>query len=184
MPDFADIKRRFSIEKTAQLLGLVLKPASGGFRGPCPACKSGGERALAITPSRAGFYCFASKEHGDCIQLVAHIKGIEIKAAADWLDGTNREPKTGPVRRDGGTVSGFAELDYLEGDHPAVAAIGFAPEVIERLRLGYAPKGVLRGTVAIPLRDETGELLGYIGVEDCKLPPSLTTNVVPIPKRA
>ena len=54
MADFQDIKRRFPIEKTAELLGLTLKPASGGLRGPCPACERGGERALAITPVNAG----------------------------------------------------------------------------------------------------------------------------------
>jgi len=66
----------------------------------------------------------------------------------------------------------FCKLIYLEPDHPAVEAIGLSSEDAERIGAGYAPRGILKGTVAIPVRDESGKLLGYIGAIDVKLPPS------------
>ena len=35
----------------------------------------------------------------------------------------------------------------------------------------YAPRGTLRGTVAVPIRTKDGMLVGYIGITEAKLPP-------------
>jgi DNA primase len=75
-------------------------------------------------------------------------------------------------------------LSYLEADHPAVEAVGFDLEVAKSLGVGYAGKGIMRGTVAIPIRDEHGQLLGYIGVQEARLPPSFTGKVIQFPKTA
>jgi len=40
----------------------------------------------------------------------------------------------------------------------------------------------MRGTVAVPMRDKNGTLLGYIGISEAKLPADFTTNVVAIEK--
>ncbi len=44
-------------------------------------------------------------------------------------------------------------------------------EDAERIGVGYAKRGVMRGTVAIPVRLDDGTLIGYIGIEDAVLPP-------------
>jgi len=74
--DFAELKARVSIEQAAQMLGLHLVPHGSQSRSPCPACKSGGDRALVVTPAKGLFYCFAQKIGGDAIALTAHIRGI------------------------------------------------------------------------------------------------------------
>src|SRR4051812_10458431 len=84
--DFAELKQRFTIEQVAQKLGLVLKPSGATMRGECPACKDSGHRDLAVTPGK-GFFCWRAKQGGDLLQLIAHIKGCEVKEAAGWLDG-------------------------------------------------------------------------------------------------
>jgi hypothetical protein len=44
--------------------------------------------------------------------------------------------------------------------------------VAQALGIGYAPRGVLRGTVAVPLRKADGAIAGYVGLtEITKLPP-------------
>jgi len=43
-----------------------------------------------------------------------------------------------------------------------VEAAGFNPDECKVLGIGYAAKGLMRGTVAVPIRDESGTLLGYI----------------------
>ena len=82
--DFAELKTRVSIEQATQMLGLNLTPHGSQHRGPCPVCKTGGDRALVVTPAKGLFYCFAAKSGGDAIALVAHIRGISVKDAA-WL---------------------------------------------------------------------------------------------------
>src|SRR5438132_7312590 len=83
--DFQAVKQAVSIDEAAHRLGLALKPAGSQMRGVCPACKSGGDRALVITPSKGVFYCFSAGKGGDCIALTAHIRGTEVKDAAAWL---------------------------------------------------------------------------------------------------
>ena len=83
--DFAELKTRVSIEQAAQMLGLTLTPHGSQYRSPCPVCKTGGDRALIITPAKGLFYCFAKKIGGDAIALTAHIRGTSVKEAADEL---------------------------------------------------------------------------------------------------
>jgi DNA primase len=67
------------------LVELKLTKSGDAYRSPCPACNRGGERAIVITPAKAAYYCFAQKKGGDCISLVAHVKGIGQREAAEWI---------------------------------------------------------------------------------------------------
>jgi DNA primase len=195
--DFAALKERVSIEQAAEKLGLTLHKSGNQLRGPCPACKRGGDRALAITPSKNLFYCFGADAGGDQIQLVAHIRECKLTEAAEFLTGTRTAPGTVPstgtttVRKERATVpeeqkGQLKPLDYLDAGHPAVEAAGFDPDEAKALGIGYAPKGIMRGTVAVPIRDDQGVLLAYIGVTEARLPPKglLGTNVLKFPKTA
>jgi uncharacterized Zn-finger protein len=66
-------------------------------------------------------------------------------------------------------------------DHPHIyLKIGAAT-----LGIGYAPKGMMKGYVAIPIRLPTGELTGYIGITEGKVPMEFhLSNVVTFPKKS
>lgn len=186
--DFAELKSRLTIDQVFPLLGLTLKQTNPDqWRSPCPACKSGGDRALVITKSKGAFFCFGSTKGGDLIALVSHIRGIGLKEAAQLI-----VEHTGTVPAGKSTVpstvqapTGFQALSYLESEHEAVAAVGFSTEFAKAHGIGYAPKGTMRGNVLIPFRDQAGTLLGYIGVQEAKLPADFTPNVVALrPKTA
>jgi hypothetical protein len=83
--DFAKLKEQVPIQQAAELLGLDLVPDGQAFRCPCPQCQRGGDRAIVITPAKKAYYCFAEKKGGDCIALVAHVKGMGQRQAAEWL---------------------------------------------------------------------------------------------------
>jgi hypothetical protein len=74
---------------------------------------------------------------------------------------------------------------YLEADHITVEALGLCQETAEALGIGYAPngmKGMMKGYVAIPIK--LGELTGYIGITEAKLPKEFhLSNVVTFPKK-
>jgi DNA primase len=141
---------------------------------PCPACKSGGDRALVVTAAKQAFYCFATGEGGDVIGLVAHIKGISMKEAAAFLaasfgkTGTAEPPSTvpshsSPKNEKAGQPPRLNPLTYLQAEHPLVQALGVSPDTAEYFGAGYAPKGIMRGRLAIPIHDPDGELLAYCG---------------------
>jgi DNA primase len=188
---FDELKQRYTIEQVAQLLDLSLKRSGETFRGPCPACGSGGERAIVITPSKGLFFCWAGHEGGDLIALAAHIRKTDAKGAAEWLardtDNGRKENSTKGTVPGTDDVRGLKPLE-LEHDHIAVETLGLTAEDAAALGIGYAGRGIMRGFVAVPIRLEDGTLAGYIGVREiAKLPPrwhGISTTVAPLPKRA
>lgn len=170
--DFAKIKEEHRIEDVARRLGLELTERNDQLRGKCPSGK-GGDRALVITPKKQVWYSFGKQEGGDVIALVQLAKELPAKAAAEWIVGDAPEeraenaPKPAQEAR-----GGFKALAYLEPSHEAVEALGFDQATAEALGIGYAPRGVLRGTVAVPVRNADGTIAGYIGLTEVeKLPP-------------
>lgn len=167
--DFEAIKADHPIDKVAERLGLSLKQSGKQHRGKCPICEGGGDRNLVVTPEKGVYYCFTEAKGGDVIALVGHVRGLSAKDAAAWIAGDTPERETVPRERRG--ERGFKPLDYLDPDHEAVAAVGFNPGDARALGIGYAPRGVLRGTVAVPVRHADGTIAGYIGIQEARLPP-------------
>ena len=169
--DFEEVKAANPIEKVAARLGLELAKKGPTLRGPCPSGE-GGERALAITPAKGLWYSFGLQKGGDVLALVQLVNDCSTQEAAQFLSGTippEKAERSSPERGD--ARGGFTPLDYLEPDHPAVEALGMEPEDAKALGFGYAPRGIMRGTVAVPIRTEEGRLVGYIGITEAKLPP-------------
>jgi CHC2 zinc finger len=172
--DFAAIKQQVSIRSAIDLLGLKLTEHQSQWRGACPVCKSGGDRALVITPSKNAFYCFAAHGGGDVIALAAHIKRVGMKEAAAFLAGDSAElspkpragtePKKLPEERPKEDVRSLKPLSYLDPDHESLLALGLEGETCRQFGAGYAPKGTMRGKLAIPIHDwQTGQLVAYCG---------------------
>ncbi len=88
MADFALIKEQVTIEAAAQFLRLELRPTGAAMRGPCPACGTGGPRALVITPSKQLFYCFSAGIGGDLISLWGHIEKCSLATAGEQIADT------------------------------------------------------------------------------------------------
>ncbi len=154
------------------------------MRAPCPVC-GGGPRAIVITPAKNLFHCFPSKAGGDQIALVSHVKGVSQKDAAALMFGQQAQGTVTSTVQGTSTVQDkFPPLDYLEADHITVEALGLSQETAEALGIGYAPKGMMKGYVAIPVRLPTGELTGYIGIIEGKVPKEFhLSNVVTFPKK-
>lgn len=184
--DFQALKERVSIEQVAQMLDLRLKQSNQQMRGACPAC-DGPDRSLVITPGKAAFYCFVDKKGGDMIALTAHIRGIGVREAAEEIaehfgnctvqdtDTSNRTSQPVPQSEpgeDNPTTRSLSPLSYLQAEHDLVQALGISAETCEFFGAGFAPKGILRGRLAIPIHDLTGELVGYCGraVKDDQTP--------------
>lgn len=183
--DFAEVKASHPIETIAERLALKLIKRGEQLRGPCPVCEKGGDRALVVTPSKAAFYCFAGQTGGDAIALAAHIRGETMKQAANWIVG-DQNPTSGegntdaaPNERKGNEDRRLLKpLTYLEPDHEALKPLGISPETLAEFGAGYAPKGIMRGRLAIPIRDWEGNLIAYCGqsVSDGQSPKLIFPN--------
>jgi len=170
--DFEAVKADNPIDQVAERLGLNLKKNGNQLRGPCPS-EQGGERALVITPAKGVWYSFGLQRGGDVLALVELINECSTREAAQFLVGDTVPPEKRKQRqsKESGSERGFRPLEYLEADHPAVEALGMEAEDAKALGIGYAARGVLRGTVAVPIRLNDGTLSGYIGITEAKLPP-------------
>lgn len=166
--DFAELKEKVSIEDVISMLGLEMKESGEQLRGACPAC-DGSDRSLVVTPSKQVFYCHEAKKGGDLISLAAHIRMCGMKDAGQIIYDCFCSVADRPPEKTG--TGKFQPLAYLEHDHEAVSALGLDVETAVRLGIGYAKKGMMRGKIAVPIRLEDGTLVGYIGIDEAKLPP-------------
>lgn len=186
--DFAAIKAAVNIDQAAHMLGLRVVVRGDQARGPCPACNQGGDRALSLNSAKRSFYCFAAKDGGDggdVIKLVAHIRGIGQREAAEELQdhfgvGAQRQPTraAGPApKAEAGSRSKPAFEKQLVHEHEKVQAGGLSPATAEELGIGVAIAGWGKGNVLIPVRNEHGELLGF-AAGDFTFHKSVESNVV------
>lgn len=125
------------------------------------------------------------------IILASKIKGIPLRDAAAWLIGntvaTPQEKATAPQEHAEAGHNQLAPLAYLESDHASVVAVGFDPRIAKEFGIVYAPKGVARGNVLIPVREADGTLRGYVGLQEATFLPKdfqPPENVVPFKKKA
>jgi DNA primase len=175
--DFAEVKARVSILDAMTMLGITLKQgANGQFRGICPICKSPRDRGFVISPDKGLFFCFGECGGGDQIKLVQLMKSVSAHDAALFLQGDTKSADTSvtvPQEQKAGANQphSLQPLDYLDSEHDAVTAVGFDTRVAKELGIGWAAKGVARGNVLIPVRDEHGILRGYVGIQEATFLP-------------
>jgi len=164
--DFAFVRKHVTVEQAATWLGLDLKPANSQLRGRCP-LHDGGARALAITPERNEWFCFANecKKGGGVIELVAKVKQLSERDAAIEI----QKHFLDPHKKVGTAENPLQPLDYLVTEHPFIKELGLTKQTCEHFKAGYAPRGIMRGRLAIPIYD--GEkLLTYVGVKPGETP--------------
>ena len=175
--DFKQLKSNVTIDQAVKMLGLELKPHGQQLRGRCPIHKGTSDREFVVTPAKGLFYCFGPCGGGDLITLVAKVKGVPTKEAASLIAehfgaGSSTVPgnrtvsgntSPQPSSRQETAARGLQPLAYLEPAHDLVQALGVSPETVESFDAGYAPKGIMRGRLAIPIHDRGAKLLAYCG---------------------
>jgi len=172
--DFAELKQKISIEQVAASLGAKLKSHGPQLRGVCPICNEGGDRGFVVTPAKGVYYCFGKcKAGGDMLALYSRARGCSVREAAEAIaakfglgagaatERTATVPSTIPPSPSQGKLK---PLDYLQPEHELVQALGISAETARAWEAGFAPKGVIRGRFAVPIKNLAGELVAYVGV--------------------
>lgn len=160
--DFAAIRERVKMEEVCEWFGVKLTREQSTSRSTCPICKTEEKRAFVVTHAKQMYFCHKCQKGGDCISLYANIEGIGVKEAAAAILARIDAPKPDAGKK-------LEALAYLVHEHEKVQAI-MPADLARRIGAGYAPKGVLAGRCLIPIRDEAGKLLFYIGYSDTLYP--------------
>lgn len=174
--DFAELKASVKITDVASMLGIDLqrfKPHGDQLRGCCPIHGGDNPRGFVITPNKGLWYCFSGCGGGDIIKLVSKMRQLPPKEAAELIVerfGNPTVPRNSTVPL-GGTRTvpqnekgALKPLDYLLAEHDQVQALGVSPETAATWQSGYAPKGIMRGRYAVPLKSKDGTLVAYVGI--------------------
>lgn len=156
--DFAALKAAVTIEQVAQDFDINAKGKNGQLRAQCPMCM-GSDRELVIDTKQGSFFCHNDKKGGDLIAMIAHTEGLRMKEAALEIAKRCGFSSEKPQRQE--PNGELQPLAYLVYDHESLP---FDDITAQALGVGYAPKGMMRGHIAIPIRLEDGTLAGYLGV--------------------
>ena len=172
MTVFTEVKERVSLQDAVSYLRLGEPNHRKGqeLRWACPACNSKDTRTLCVTLPDEGFGCWVgasgtkAKHKGDLIALVAHVRGITQTAAAKELHEHFLRSSTEPVQKTvpaKGRSESANALRPFEIDHPVIAMLRIDPDLLVAIGGGYDQESE---RIQIPLRTETGELRGTLGI--------------------
>lgn len=160
--NFAELKQRISIVQGAKLLGLTLTEDGQTLRCACPVCE-GDDRTLSFLEEPNTFKCFKSGKYGSVLDLVCHVKQIGLREAGQWLNAVVDEMKNIEAEEQPDLLAPLEKLPQLDPNDDEVKGIGLKPEVAEKVGVGVAKKGVLRGKIGVPLYMD-GEIVGFMGI--------------------
>jgi len=178
--DFKQIKADVAIEQVLQRYGARLRRIGGELRGPCPLPTHTSRRSrdsFSVSPSRNVWSCRSQscmqarggRAGGNILDLVAIMEGCSVREAALRLqDWSGTFPARSPVTADDIPPAANAPLhftlQYIDRHHPYLAARGLTADTIRTFGVGsYRGKGFLRARIVIPIHNEHGELVAYVG---------------------
>ena len=191
--DFKELKARVSIEDVLlryyELPNLVRERTS--LIGPCPVHGGDSPRAFHADLERNLWHCFSGcKTGGNQLDLVSKKEGISVREAALRLlaafppiprngtatpgpvpTATSPPPRTVAPPKDlpvvppePGRNPPLSLTLALLGDHPhLVTDRGLTSDTVNAFGVGYCPRGILAGMIAIPIHDEHAQLVAYAG---------------------
>lgn len=187
---YAEIREHVSLEQAVQYLGLDTRRDQNGLRCACPHCMPNDPKKhiLAINPSK-GWTCWTQpkKSGNDSTSLVAHVKGISQRAAAEELKEQFLSVPQAPVQSSTKKTAGGFDPDAFAANlfySAEVQDMGIDEDDANALSIGWHPR---RKQVFVPVRNIDGSIAGFIGILDAaaiKWPPQwATSNVVPLKAR-
>lgn len=188
---FAEVKRAVPLEAILEHYGLSegLTHKGQNLVGSCPFCNGKSTRQFQVNPVKNAWYCFGCKQGGNVLDFVAKREGMSVRAAAvtlnSWFalglaeEAPRADPAAAPAKAEQAEKEALPApekvlptrnpplaftLKTLDSHHEELAALGLGASALERFGAGYCTKGLLKGRLAIPVHNSSGELVAYAGL--------------------
>jgi len=177
--DFRQIKTDVAIEDVLAHYGVHLRRITvTDMRGRCPlpmhtSSRSRDSFAVSVARnvwsyrSQSCMQARGGRVGGNVLDLVALMESCSIRDAAlqlqHWSVPPRRPITTEPAAPEANVPLGFT-LQYIDRRHPHLAARRLTAETVRKCGVGfYDGRGFLRGRIVIPIHDEHGTLIAYVG---------------------
>ena len=163
-------------------IGIKLKKSGKELRGKCPIHQGEGTDIFHANREKNIFHCFSCKARGNVLDFVAAMEKRSVREAAvrlqDWFTVTtaatekpNTEPVAKPTPADESGGEGTVinppltfQLKGIDPSHRYLSGRGITSETAEDFGVGfYSGRGSMAGRIVIPIHNERGELLAYVG---------------------
>lgn len=188
--DFKQFRETLRFEDVLALYGVPLRRKGNQHLGPCPLpghTARTGPPTFSVNLEKGCFQCFGCRTKGNTLEFAVLMEGKDprqgrdIRAVAlslrERLESPDGAPEPAvatvakPTESKNPTPKSVtvinAPLDFelkgLDHEHPYLRNLGFHPETIRHFGLGVAPRGLLKGMLAVPLHTPKGQLIGYAG---------------------
>jgi len=192
--DFKYVREHADFSKVLGGYGVALErdgTRPGQYKGLCP-FHNDTRPSLKVNLERNIFNCFACEEHGNVLDFIMKMDGVDIRTAAKtvanlsgiaYTDGGQRPAEATVVvskRSSSSPDASAAEaeeaveepvqnpvltfaLKNLITNHPFIAERGLTAEMIKTFGLGIARRGIMKDRLVFPIHNAAGELVAYCG---------------------
>ena len=180
---------KLQFEKVLRYYGIEINRKGEQHTGRCPLPDHGGSRdspTFSVNLERNIFQCFGCKARGNVLEFAVLMEKVSLtdgRAFRDVALKLHRElfpdetvakhprarsaeaerPKSAKTPEVIVNPPLDFELKGLDGGHPYLKGKGLSSETINHFGLGFCSRGTLKDRIAIPLRDSSGQLIGYAG---------------------
>ena len=187
--DFAQLKEQVSIPEVLNRYGLdknLKAGSSGRLTGPCPVHKGKSATAFNVTANGRAWNCFSgSCKGGNVLDLVMQLEDCNVRDAGKKLtemfgltftkEKAGKDGKTATASGKNSSERAPAEQQAdtknrpleralkLNDNHSYLYERGLTVETIKTFGVGFCSRGIMRGRVALPIHDEEGQLVAYVG---------------------
>lgn len=184
--NFKELRAKLVFEEVLGHYKVTIQRKGDQHHGFCPLPNhqgKGNSPSFSANLTRGIFHCFGCGAKGNVLEFAAYMSGVNpedgdaLRTVALELQqrflpgGTSRAPKAlihlPPTAQTSPEIRTNVPLDFelkdLDASHPYVASRGISSEIARHFGIGFCSRGVLKGRLAVPLRNQTGQLLGYSG---------------------
>jgi DNA primase len=181
--DFRAVKEAVSLEMVLRRYQIPhLRRRRGQLAGRCPIHGGGRDDSFRAGLSKNVFHCFACQASGNVLDFVAAMEKCSVREAAlrlqQWFGGSApvvplalpwQAPREVRERQLVRKKEGFNPplrfvLKGVDPTHPYLAQRGIEHATAVAFGVGfYAGPGLLSGRIAIPIRNQRGEIVAYAG---------------------
>ena len=178
--NFREIKQTISIEAVLGRYHWKYRRRRGDrVQGCCPIHRGQREDAFHVDLRNNGFHCFSCQAHGGVLDLVVAMERCSLRQAGllltEWfavtaelrrLESTVHYQKTAQLIREKERLAAPLQftLRPVDSEHAYLRERGIDTRTAAHFGVGYyAAPGLLQGRVVIPIHNERGQLVAYVG---------------------